>query len=115
MSPQLQIGPKLSEIINFSVVCNPETFILGTHGLPAGFRQINDCQSPVAKAKRPFRVNAISIRTAMDQKGTHPPHELLIDWSLRQEVKSAADSAHEEPYFPVLPVWKCVAPEPKQS
>jgi hypothetical protein len=99
MSPLLQIGPKLSKIVDLAVVRNPETFIFATHRLPAGFRQINDRQSPVAEAKRPFGVNAFSIRTAMDQKGTHPPQQLLIDWSLRQEVISAADSAHERPYF----------------
>jgi hypothetical protein len=71
----LQLFPNLFEIVNFSVVRNPNALIVITHGLPRRRGKIDDAEPLVTQCNRNIsraeQRLALIIRTAMPEGVAH--------------------------------------------
>jgi len=56
--------------------------------------QVEDRETPVAQARRPFQVHAFVIGAPVGQRARHPPDQGVVGQRRSVEVQRTCDSAH---------------------
>jgi hypothetical protein len=87
---------KIAIVVDLSVEDDVESPILVGDGLMAAV-EIDDRQPANAETDRSVDVIADVVRSAVDDRRTHSPNGLGIDWTLSLGVDDAADSTHQKP------------------
>jgi hypothetical protein len=99
MTAHSQILRKLSVVVDFSVVGEPNVAILASHRLVSGGREIEDGQAAVTKHDGRVDEHSRAVRAAMNHFVSHPSHQLFGGCELGFEVDDSRYATHRAPIF----------------
>ena len=93
MTEVLELGPKISEIVNLAVECEPDRAVFIGHRLPARFGKIDDGEAPVSETRGTVKVGAGAVRPSMGQHVGH--RRQRVETGRRPvEIEDAGNAAH---------------------
>ena len=88
----LEAGAEFLEVVDFAVEGDPDGLVLVGHGLPAAVK-VDDAQAPLAEPDLAVDVDALSVRSAVGDVGTHSFQEDRLDSGLLR-INNACNAAH---------------------
>src|SRR3981189_2858997 len=90
----LELGAQFSFVVDLTIIGDGYSSARVAHRLPAGRREIADCQSPMSETDGAIMPDLAGIRAAMRQHAGHPRQNGRVNVPA-VELKDAGNTAHE--------------------
>src|SRR5262245_21985899 len=94
-SIQSKPSSKIAEVINLSVVRDPDCLVFVRHRLAARCGEVDDTQTLMSETTRSAPLNPGGVRPTMAQSRTHCPKNSVIALAISTPIEYSGEAAHE--------------------